>query len=56
MEKEGKQMLSFIGGAVCVLGIFLIGFFCGSYCLGVATRDKAGEEFYKEWISKLGKE
>jgi len=49
-------MLSFIGGAVCVIGLFFAGFYCGSYFLGVATRDKAGEEFYREWIKKLGKE
>lgn len=56
MEKGYKQMLSFIGGLVCVLGIYAFGFYCGSYFLGVATRDRAGEEFYKEWLKKLEKE
>ena len=52
MEKGYKQMLSFIGG----VALFFGGFYLGAYCLGVATRDKAGEEFYREWIKKLGKE
>lgn len=49
-------MLSALGLIFLMIIVFFIGFYLGAVCLGHATKDKCGQQFYKEWIEKLNNE